>query len=100
MSLPPGYEEEDKCCRLKKALYELKQSLRAWFERPRNIMMRQQYTQGNEDHTLFIRRKSNNITILLVYVDDMIVTVNDCEEINRLKKMLATEFELKDLGRL
>lgn len=49
---------------------------------------------------MFVKRKSDNITVLLVYVDNMFVTIDDCEEIDKLKKMLATEFELKDLGKL
>ena len=35
MSLPPGFEKgkNDKICKLKKSLYGLKQSPRAWFDR-------------------------------------------------------------------
>lgn len=38
--------------------------------------------------------------ILIVYVDDVVVTGNDKEEIIQLKKGLAREFEIKDLGSL
>ena len=38
------------------------------------------------------------IVILIVYVDNIIVTENDCDEIRRLKEILAKEFEIKDLG--
>ena len=51
------------------------------------------------DHTLFIKHsKEGKVTILLVYVDDMIVTGNDEEEQGRLKERLVKEFEIKDLG--
>nr|GEV45320.1 putative reverse transcriptase, RNA-dependent DNA polymerase [Tanacetum cinerariifolium] len=42
----------------------------------------------------------NLITCLIIYVDDMIVTGYDKEEITKLKKYLFTEFKMKDLGRL
>lgn len=35
-----------------------------------------------------------------MYVDDIILTGDDVEELNQLKKVLATEFEMKDLGKL
>jgi len=35
---------------------------------------------------------------LIVYVDDIIVTVDDLQEIDNLKKQLKAKFELKDLG--
>ncbi|KAJ9695916.1 hypothetical protein PVL29_011067 [Vitis rotundifolia] len=38
--------------------------------------------------------------MLIVYVDDMIITGNDDEEITRLQNELATEFEMKNLGGL
>lgn len=40
------------------------------------------------------------MTILIVYVDDIVVIGNDEEETTRLKKGLAREFEIKDLGSL
>ncbi len=37
---------------------------------------------------------------MIVYVDDVLLTSNDNEEIQRLKKHLASKFEIKDLGNL
>ena len=58
------------------------------------------YHQGNSDHTLFIKRKIERVTLLIIYVDDMIVTGDDTDEIKRLQECLFTEFEMKDLGGL
>ena len=41
---------------------------------------------------------SGKITILIVYVDDIILTGSDEKEMLRLKKALARSFEIKDLG--
>lgn len=58
------------------------------------------YKQSNADHTLFFKQRGEHITILVVYVDDIVITGNDNEEIAWLKKMLAKSFEVKDLGHL
>ncbi|KAK0585152.1 hypothetical protein LWI29_024002 [Acer saccharum] len=101
MELPPGSESQTgKVCKLKRALYGLKQSPRAWFGRFSTSMRRFGYHQSNSDHTLFFKRKGDKITILIVYVDDMIVTGNDDLEMTALQGYLATEFEMKDLGLL
>ncbi|KAL6343079.1 hypothetical protein AAG906_017891 [Vitis piasezkii] len=44
--------------------------------------------------------KNGKITILIVYVDDIILTGDDVIDMERLKQKLATEFEMKDLGSL
>lgn len=49
-------------------------------------------------HTLFYRHKNGKVTILTVYVDDIILTGYDVIEMERSKKGLAAEFEMKDLG--
>uniref|UniRef100_A0A803KYB0 Reverse transcriptase Ty1/copia-type domain-containing protein n=1 Tax=Chenopodium quinoa TaxID=63459 RepID=A0A803KYB0_CHEQI len=56
--------------------------------------------QSNSDHTLFLKKEKEKITCLIIYVDDMIITGNDEEEIADLKGKLFQEFEMKDLGNL
>jgi Reverse transcriptase (RNA-dependent DNA polymerase) len=63
-------------------------------------MKRLGYRQSDTDHTMFIQRKDEKICILIVYVDDIVLTGNDLAEMKRLKYSLAKEFEMKDLGEL
>src|SRR3954463_4906897 len=101
MEISPGFEDTRtvvKVCRLKRSLYGLKQSPRAWFDRFRLAMVRFGYHQSSLDHNLFIRRKNGKTTLLIVYVDDIVLTGNDIGEMSRLKEHLAEEFEIKDLG--
>ena len=50
---------------------------------------------------MFIRYADDGkIALLIVYVDDIILTGDDVVEMERLKKSLAKEFEIKDLGSL
>ena len=42
----------------------------------------------------------DKVTLLMVYINDMVVTRNDPSEIVTLQRRLETEFELKDLGNL
>ena len=58
------------------------------------------YTQSNSKHTLFLKHNEKLVIILIVYVDDMIVTGNDPAKRKRLQEHLAREFEMKDFGEL
>jgi hypothetical protein len=103
MEIPPGFNSREtggKVCKLKKSLYGLKQSPRAWFGRFRKEICSLGYQQSNADHTLFFKHHHYKITILIVYVDDIVITGDDAEEISYLKKMMAKIFEVKDLGYL
>ncbi|KAL5829710.1 hypothetical protein ACOSQ3_019178 [Xanthoceras sorbifolium] len=99
MDLPPVFDSKTgKVCKLKKAFYGLKQSPRGWFGRLSTSIRKFGYQQSNSDHTLFFKHKGDKITILIVYVDDMIVIGNDDMEMTNLQRHLATECEMKDLG--
>ncbi|CAL8168935.1 unnamed protein product [Prunus armeniaca] len=81
-------------------LYGLKQSSKAWFGRFRCAMKKYGYEESNADHTLFLKRKNGKLATLIIYVDDMIVTGDDLDEIGKLKGYLAFEFAMNDLGGL
>ena len=104
MDLPLGFEEVyevRKVCRLKQALYGLKQSPKVWFDWFTWAVKSQGYLQIQANHTMFFKHLSNEqIVILIVYVYDIILTEDDVNELNRLKSFLAWEFEIKDLGAL
>lgn len=87
-------------CKLKKALYGLKQSPRAWFGRFSLAMKKYEYKQSNSDHTLFLRHQGEKVVVLIIYVDDIIITGDDTKGIAELQSLLATEFEMKNLGEL
>ena len=58
MEIPPGFSSprtSGKVCRLRKSLYGLKQSPRAWFDRFRHAVCDMGYKQCNGDHTVFYR---------------------------------------------
>jgi Reverse transcriptase (RNA-dependent DNA polymerase)/Integrase core domain len=103
MEIPPGYSHsgsQQMVCKLEKALYGLKQSPRAWFGRFCSAMSKYGYTQSDSDHTLFYRKRHEKIAVLIIYVDDMIITGDDQDEIGRLEERLSEEFEMKNLGGL
>ncbi|KAH9722152.1 retrovirus-related pol polyprotein from transposon RE1 [Citrus sinensis] len=103
MDPPLGFFEKfrSNVCKLQKSLYGLKQSPRAWFEKFTTAVNRQGYRQSQADHTMFTRVSAKGkITVLIVYVDDIILTRDDLVEMDRLKQSLATDFEIKDLGAL
>ena len=92
MDLPPGYYASappGTICHVKKTIYGLKQSERTWFETFCNAMKSIGYSQGHGDNTLFVKHSdSGTVTILLVYVNDIIMTDSNEEESKSLSQGL------------
>ena len=75
---PPGYPHSgSQVYRLRRALYGLKQTPEAWFEKFSSVVAQQDFTSSPHDIVLFVRRSSASITLILLYVDDMIITGDD-----------------------
>jgi len=103
MRQPPGYEDQSHphhLCRLEKALYGLKQAPRAWHARLSSVLQTLGFIASAADSSLFIYRRSEVVTFLLVYVDDIIVISSSPTVPNQLVQDLRTEFAVKDLGAL
>ncbi|KAK8951797.1 hypothetical protein KSP39_PZI003445 [Platanthera zijinensis] len=103
MDQPLGFVSEvhpDYVCKLRKALYGLKQAPRAWYGKIAEYLQFCGYLASNSDSSLFIKKKGELSVLVLLYVDDMIITGNSEEEVARLRAELAIRFEMKDLGEL
>lgn len=104
MQIPPGLESpntSNMVCRLRKSLYGLKQSPRAWFDRLTRVVKEDGFVQCQTDHTMFAKHSMDGkIALFIVYVDDIVITGDDYDQIKHLKSLLANEFEVKDLGQL
>lgn len=87
-------------CRFHKAIYGLKQAPWAWFNRFSSFIIRYGFIQSKVDHSLFVYRRDAELMVLLLYVDDIILTRNDSSLLSSFTFLLSKEFEIKDLGNL
>jgi hypothetical protein len=97
---PQGFEvysRDTHVCRLKKALYVLKQAPRAWYARMYNYLTRLGFSKSHADPNLYYKVVDNAPVILLLYVDDLFITDEE-SLIIQCKKELASGFDMKDLG--
>ncbi|KAE8659142.1 Detected protein of confused Function [Hibiscus syriacus] len=102
MTQPPGYEQGngELVCKLHKAIYGLKQAPRAWFERLKVYLESEGFCLAKSDASLYVRKTSDSLVYLLVYVDDIIVTGDKEVVVQSVIDMLNAQFSLKDLGPL
>ena len=101
MQPPPGLSvESNKVCHLRRALYGLKQAPRAWFAKFSSTISRLGYMASHYDSVLFLRRTDKGTILLLLYVDEMMITGDNLNGIQELKDFLSQQFEIKDLGHL
>ena len=102
--LPPGFSQppsfSHKVCCLHRALYGLKQAPRAWFAKFNSTISQHGFSASSYDLAPFFRRSDHGITLLLLYVDYMIITGDDVQGIQDFKCFLGQHFEMKDLGPL
>ena len=79
----------------------MKQSSRAWFSRFSEVILSIDFVRCHSYYTCFICRCfDDRCIILLVYVDDIILTGDDTVGIAHVKQSLGKVFDVRDLGAL
>eukprot|EP00253_Pinus_taeda_P029319 PITA_29319 len=87
-------------CRLKKSLYGLKQVPRAWYAKKDNFLLDTGFSRCHSDNMVYTKKVGKSLIILVLYVDDIILTSSDPNLINHMKSNLKKKFEMTDLGNL
>ena len=101
MDQPEGFivpSKENYVCKLKKSLYGLKQSPRQWYKSFDSFMLLHDFKRSDYDSCVYIKLVDGSHIYLLLYVDDMLISTKSREQITALKKLLNSEFDMKDLG--
>ena len=92
--------KEDHVCLLKKALYGLKQAPRAWNHKLHEALIEMKFKRSENEPCVYISKQNKIITIIAVYVDDILIFYNSSKERDKVKKELKSKFEMKDLGKI
>jgi len=103
MEQPLGYVDQthpNLVCRLKEALYGLKRAPRAWSNKIGQYIVTSGFQTSNADFSLYVKKTDHGIVVIVIYVDDLIITGDSDADIFDLKKLLKQKFEMKDLGEL
>ena len=94
---PSGFENHafpNHVFKLNKALYGLKQAPGAWYERLSKFLLVNDFSRGNVDTTLFIKRNQDDILVIQIYVDDIIFGSTNETLYQDFVKLMQGEFEM------
>ncbi|GJU26989.1 retrovirus-related pol polyprotein from transposon TNT 1-94 [Tanacetum coccineum] len=95
-----NFEKPNHVYKLKKALYDLKQALKAWYDRLKVFLIKHEYNMGMVDNTLFTNKKSSNLIIVQIYVNNIIFGSTCQEMCDDFAKIMDDEFEMSMMGEL
>jgi len=101
MKQPRGFihlNYADHVCKLKKTLYGLKQAPRALFHSLGSFPLSYGFVCSNVDPSMFILRTGSHILVLLLCVDDIILTYSSSSLLHSFMSTLSNQFAMKDLG--
>lgn len=88
------FGSEHLVCRLRSALYGLKQSPYVWFDRFSAVVLGYGFQRSISNHYVFVRHSYTGTIILIVYVDDIIISRIESVGIADLKMLVDTAASL------
>lgn len=100
---PKGFqqsEKEDYVCRLKKPLYVLKEAPTGWYAHLDKHIHQKGFKKCIPNSNLYLQMDNNNLTIIEVYVDNIIFGSNDDQVSKKFSTEIESEFEMYLLGEL
>jgi hypothetical protein len=84
-------------CQLKKSLYGLKQALRAWYAKMESYMS-QNFVRCKSDPNVYMLRMTDSLLLLVLYVDDLLITGCMTSSIVAINRILHDKFFMTNMG--
>jgi hypothetical protein len=101
MKHPEGFVVKGKkelVCKIKKSMYGLKQSPRMWYQNFDIYILGFGFVRSRDDRCVYSKQVGNHFIYAVLYVDDMLLVVNNMYVIKEVKSQLSSKFDMKDLG--
>jgi len=86
--------KESFMCKLKKSLYGLKQALRAWYKKISRYFVDIDFSMFFFYSNLYVLNQRKDVVLILLYVDDLLITENNDEIIQECISKLKATFEM------
>ncbi|GJV58183.1 retrovirus-related pol polyprotein from transposon TNT 1-94 [Tanacetum coccineum] len=103
VSQPEGFVDQDNpshVCKLKKALYSVKQAPRAWYDMLSRFLISQHFSKGAVDPTLFTQQTRNDLLLVQIYVDDIIFSSTNTAMCNEFSNQMTAKFKMSMMGQM
>ena len=101
MQQPQGFStNQSLVCRLKKSLYGLKQAPRAWYAKIDSFLLSLNFIRCKSDTNVYLKFINGSLMIIVLYVDDLLITGSSKDEIASLKGAMNQAFSMTYLGLL
>ena len=98
MEHPQGFiQDSTMVCRLKKSIYGLKQAPWAWYAKMDSFFLLVGFTRCHSDSNVYILRSDDAHLLLVLYVNDLIITGSTSFIIDSVKTSLQDRFSMTDL---
>ena len=81
-----------------RSIYGLKQTSRSWNLRFDETIKTYGFEQNVDEPCVYKYIKEKKVVFLVLYVDDSLLIGNDVGTLSNVKKWLAEQFQMKDLG--
>ena len=82
---------------MKKSLYGLKQAPRIWYSKINDFFLTNGFKRSKVDPDVYVKHIEDEIVIIVLYVDDLIITGDSSQYIDDIKTQLKKFFEITDL---
>ena len=97
--MPLGYEVAgNQVLRLRKGLYGLKQSTQNWNQQFESALSHMDFSTISTDKCIYVRVMGEDITIIGLYVDDILILAKAQAIIEETKAGIKRAFKVKDTG--